>query len=273
VGGDEGEWFEVGYRICGVFCEDVTLDPPNITHFVVGGDTGVAWQWEGNERTIDGFRVYVDGLRMGEAPAEARGVHVPFEPGCERTHDVHMTAFRRHPGGDESPRSNTAVLHGIECPRTVRVTFQNLHTYSLPDDEESGGRLGPLWGYFRANGSHIGFDYEWRGYVFPGWAVGGWWLRNNRDYDIAVYFRDCRESPEHYSCPDLNFVDVEMGPYDDLTLEAVIYETDGWPGYMYHTVLDGELRLRPWEIDVGAYTIEDDRHDVDVTVVLGVWDN
>jgi hypothetical protein len=64
---------------------------------------------------------------------------------------------------------------------------------------------------------------------------------------------------------------VEVGPRDDLALQVVTYETDGWPGYGYHTVLDGELRLRPWEIEVGAYTIEDERGDADVTVVLGVW--
>jgi hypothetical protein len=62
-----------------------------------------------------------------------------------------------------------------------------------------------------------------------------------------------------------------VGPRDDLALQVVTYETDGWPGYGYHTVLDGELRLRAWEIEVGAYTIEDERRDADVTVVLGVW--
>ncbi len=278
VGGDEGQWFEVYYRICGVLCESVTLSPPNITHFAVGGDTRVVWQWEGNERTIDGFRVYVDGLRMGEAPAEARWTELSFEPGCERTYDVHMTAFRRHPGGDESPRSNTAVLLGIECPRTVRVTFQNLHTYDLPEDDDRRHRVGPLTGYFLANGARLYFDYAHHTEPPPPlWSsTGGWWLGANQDEDIARNFRYCNEDSRggDYVCPEVNFVDIPLGPYDDLSLRAVIEEWD-YEGYGYPvtTIFDGDLRLRPWEIDVGAYTIEDTRRILDVTVVLGVWDN
>jgi hypothetical protein len=266
-GGELGHWFEVTYRICPLFCEFVALEPPSILAYVVGGDVGVAWEWAGEEMMIDGFAVYVNGVRQGTAPPDARMTHIDFEPACEASYDLHVTAYRRHPGGEESPRSNTVALEGTECPRTVRVTFQNLHTYTLPDDEELDGRLGPLFGHFRANGANIGFDFEFH----DNYMYGGWWLRNNRDYNIAEYLRDCRASPEYYYCPDLNFVDVDLGPYDDLTLEAVIYETDGWPGYGYHTVLDGELTLRPWEIEVGAYTIEDERRDADVTVVLGMW--
>jgi len=266
-GGDEGHWFEVTYRICSVSCELVALEPPTILALVLGGNLGVAWEWEGQEGLIDGFALYVNGVRQGTAPPDARMTYVDFEPACEEGYDLHMTAFRDAPEEDESPPSCAHYLEGIECPRTVRVTFQSLQTYTLPDDEERDDRLGPLFGHFRANGANIGFDYE----CHEDYVMGGWWLRNNWDYNIAEYLRDCRESPEHYYCPDLNFVDVELGPYDDLTLEAVIYETDGWPGYGYHTVLDGVLTLRPWEIEVGAYTIEDERRDADVTVVLGVW--
>jgi hypothetical protein len=267
VGGDEGHWFEVSYRICSLSCELVTLEPPTVLALVLGGNLGVAWEWAGQEGLIDGFALYVNGVRQGTAPPDARMTYIDFDPACEEGYDLHMTAYRRAPEEDESPPSNAYYLEGIECPRTVRVTFQNLHTYSLPEDEERDGRLGPIFGHFRANGSYVGFDFEYR----DDFSFGGWWLRNNWDYSIAEWLRDCRESPEHYYCPDLNFVDVQLGPYDDLTLGAAIYETDGWPGYGYHTVLDGELRLRPWEIDVGAYTIEDERRDADVTVVLSMW--
>jgi hypothetical protein len=266
-GGEEGHWFEVTYRICSLSCELVDLEPPNILALVLGGNLGLAWEWEGQEGLIDGFALYVNGVRQGTAPPDARLTYIDFDPACEEGYDLHMTAYRRTPEEDESPPSNAHYLEGIECPRTVRVTFHTLHTYTLAEDEERDGRLGPLFGHFRANGANIYFDYEYR----DDFIFGGWWLRNNHDYNISERLRYCRESPEHYYCPDLNFVDVELGPYDDLTLEAVIYETDGWPEYGYHTVLDGELRLRPWEIDVGAFTIEDERGDADVTVVLGVW--
>jgi hypothetical protein len=267
LGGDLGHWFEVTYRICPLSCELAALEPPTIVAHVLGGNLGVAWEWEGQEGLIDGFAVYVDGVRQGIAPPDARVTYIDFDPACGESYDLYMTAYRAAPMEDESPPSNTVDLEGIECPRTVRVTFQALHTYTLPQDEERDGLLGPLFGHFRANGANIAFDYEYH----DAQQFGGWWLRNNRDYSIAEYFRGCRDSPEHYYCPDLNFVDVDLGPYDDLTLEAAIYETDGWPRYGYHTVLEGELRLRPWEIDVGAYTIEDERHDADVTVVLGTW--
>jgi hypothetical protein len=234
---------------------------------VQGGNLGVAWEWFGQEALIDGFALYVDGVRQGAAPSDARMTYIDFELACEEGYDLYVTAYRDPPEGDESPPSNAYYLEGIECPRMVRVTFHTLHTYTLAEDEERDGMLGPLFGHFRANGSNIGFDYEYR----DEFMFGGWWLRNNRDYNIAEYLRDCRASPEHYYCPDLNFVDVGLGPYDDLTLGATIYETDGWPGYGYYTVLDGELRLRPWEIEVGAYTIEDERGDADVTVVLSMW--
>jgi hypothetical protein len=237
-GGDEGHWFDVTYRICNFWCEFMELERPNIIAYVIGGNLGVAWEWEGDEGMITGFALYVDGVRQGTAPPDARVAYIDFEPACERSYDLDMTAYRDDPGGQESPPSNTADLEGIECPRRVRVEFYSLETGylgALGEDERFRRDYGPINGHFRANSG----DTEQR-LDFDAVNPGSWWgepttgfrLRNGREYLISDFFdwiwrrMNCMGECPDYSVPGHNYITVELGPSDDLTFGGTIFDHD-----------------------------------------------
>ncbi len=157
---DDGRWFSVRYRICPDFpCEPLPGPdaPENLTYghmswspllctllgrWIDGEgicpDEPVelrwfAWEWSGDETTIDGFRLYLNGamVQQIEDPT-ARSMfvdNVPSEPPCGWVDRYHLTAYHGPAGaGAESASSNSVDFEGPPCPRVVTVAFQELNT-------------------------------------------------------------------------------------------------------------------------------------------------
>lgn len=126
---DDGRWFSVTYRICPDFpCEPLPQPdaPENLTHghmswspllcALIRDWTGAelscaepvdlywfAWDWSGDETTIDGFRLYHNDnmLQQVEDPA-ARFMLIdkePSAPNCGLTDRYEVTAYQGSPPG------------------------------------------------------------------------------------------------------------------------------------------------------------------------------
>jgi hypothetical protein len=114
--GPDGHPFRVTYRLCVNSCEATVIPPPILTLYHYGGDAQLLWLWEGDRESIDGFRVYVNGIHACSQPPD-RYVHSirRYEPRCGRRNEFHVTAYR---GDQESSPSNPAYWtnRSTDCP-------------------------------------------------------------------------------------------------------------------------------------------------------------
>lgn len=123
------------------------------------------WDYEPepDEAAIDGFRIRLNGDVLWIEPPSARESYLPYEwlsPPCGRTYSFTVDAIR---GDDWSIPSNPVIIEGgaegsDECNRTLILTFENLETFQLPEDEGHDGWVGPLSGSFYAGEQEIRFD-------------------------------------------------------------------------------------------------------------------
>jgi hypothetical protein len=280
--GDEGHSFDVTYRICSPGCDPGVLNAPILVPVYARADNlpVLYWAWDGNEEEIDGFNVYVNGSLAAPVPKGDRHAQWFEGPACGETWVFQVSAYAGHAPRSpirESPLSNEQSLvggRGEPCRRIVRVTFRELRTWLLPEDDDSSADLvGPIDGFLRANDASLMSQFEWASHVWFGWGTwGGWFIADAREYEIADWVAHMRLDPDHY--PErffTNYVTVELGPDEDLEVWAQINDCDGyWDRWGYQTLFDGRRTWSGDEIASGEYVILGPRRYMDLTVELEV---
>jgi hypothetical protein len=245
--GRDGHYFRVKYRICVGACEPAALPAPYIhTVYRPIGEAAhrIAWTWDGDDAAISGFNLYVNGNLWTSVGHFRSFTLYNLEPVCGERLELSMTAY----SGDalapdlESPRSNTIVLEGPACPRSVRVTFLEIQTHALPadppgmdDDSCWSTQVGPI-------------DVIWSvsdawSYLYPTYGrglcrfgkecnrIGGYCLHPNTTSSITDIIEVCRGNREHErdlwtECPNNEFTQVALGHDDDLLVTAEIEDND-----------------------------------------------
>jgi hypothetical protein len=275
--GPEGDQFRVEYRICEGSCEEALFAPPSLALITFGpvgeGPVMLHWNWDGDEEQISGFRVYVNGAFVRAVGTDVRLFADYHEheitdlwPSCGERMEFEVTAYSGAAGVPEreSPRSNPQVWEGEDCQRTVLVTFLSLETSGL------GSRKGPIKGTFLANDQTLFPDWRGRPPTFDSTDDTRRYLEPGRTYDLADLFDDIET--EGLSClggnctdnyaPEINFVEVELGPHDSLTFGGNIWDDDG------HRIFDGSDSIRPGEIIPGPHSVVD--RGIELTVLIDV---
>jgi hypothetical protein len=237
--GSPGRSFEAKYRLCAHSCEQAAFATPSIALWHMGGQLRLYWRWDGDESVIQGFKLYVNGNFYAGLRRDIRSfeLHGGLLPACGERLEFQMTAYSGATldPDRESPRSNIRFLQGPPCPRTVRVTFDRLRTYNLedgdPDRNWDERRLGPISGSFCAQGSteaclnFNGSDYP-DGLMLQSGHTHS--IRGLFDWILAEMSMPSGGSDRRlgYRAPQSNFVTVDLGLGDDLTILGVIFETD-----------------------------------------------
>lgn len=239
--GDAGHSFEVKFRLCLRSCESSTFPPPDLRlrEIRVGRFPArdyLAWDWSGDEDDITGYKLYVNGNRRARIDA-ARPNRVRlslYDPPCGETYEYYVVAYRARVDGfndRDSPPSNVVTARGEACPRQVRVTFREMFIGSnMPDDFGANG--GPFYGTFWASGIREE-KLEWR----DGECHSFLWVCDCRGYEYAVdgavatLFSGIRATGPELSgwnmyAPEVNYVIVELGRDDDLTVGVKVMDED-----------------------------------------------
>jgi hypothetical protein len=257
-GGDQGHSFRAQYRICADSCEEAAFAPPLLLLTEIGPPGGgdpyirvLTWRWDGDESMISEFRLYVNGSFYRAFRPDQRSWELPsdLEPACGERLEFQMTASEGPTPvpNRESPPSNTLVLEGPPCPRTVRVTFLHIQTHDLPADPPDIYRdacwdtdVGPInmgWSATGSDSSRLWSTYG-QGLCRIGHncrRIGGYCLHPNTRHSITDIIERCRYIRDELShdrypygpkCPNNNFVDVTLGPNDDLVVHASISDMD-----------------------------------------------
>jgi hypothetical protein len=269
-GGTEGRSFHAKYRLCLYSCETGGLPPPSLSVVDSGLGHQLVWDWGGVPGEIAGFKLYVNGAFNGNTfDRDVRTWALPesWEPSCTERVEFQLTAYSFNPFDPEreSPRSNTLVLEGPPCPRTVRVTFDQLETYDLGGEQRMDGNVGPIWGGFAANDETLGFD----ACDYP----DGYALSASSSYSIQRFFDTIWDwklgcmgdrCPD-YDAPDANYVTVEVGGDESLTIGGYINDQDYTS---YERLFNGWHSIEPGEIVPGPLEIRDGQ--VQLTVQIDV---
>jgi len=233
-----GLTFLVDYRICEGSCEESPLPPPFA--WQVGTwlneqlvDRWVAWQWEGDEESIDEFRIrYNCYNRRGDwwrgamlrAPKTDRLISIlAFEPTCLNTCEWSVNAYRASDGA-RSPQSNIALVDVGPCPRGRTVTVDFEWFSPIPAVDGRGPIYGDIWAneevlsFDGADSSHCGgfHDYEC-GYYTRGRTPMGEMFHAIRQLQSGC-------SGCSYDAPSSTFAMVSLPEGDSLTLGFNIWE-------------------------------------------------
>jgi hypothetical protein len=269
-GATEGRSFHVKYRLCLNSCETGGLPAPTLTSVDSGLGHQLIWDWGGAPGEIVGFKLYVNGAFNGNTfDRDVRTWVVPdsLEPACTERVEFELTAYSFNPftPDQESPRSNTLVLEGPPCSRTVQVTFDRLDTFDLRDESRMDGSLGPISGCFGANDENLFFDatdYP-DGFVLSPWSVYSIQSIFDRvwDWKLGCAGGDC----PGYDAPDGNSVTVELGPDDSLTIGGYIDDQDR---RVYERVFNGSHSIEFGDIVPGPLEIRDQQ--IQLTVQIDV---
>jgi hypothetical protein len=186
-----------------------------------------------------------------------------------------MTAFGGHPfhPDQESPSSNLVPWDGVPCPRTVRVTFDELMTHNLANLQENEeadrivGSAGPIGGNLWVQGTSredITFDA----------ADGhqGYYVYSDDSHSIQEIFDWIRgeEGDAEYEASASRYATVQLGPEDDLTIGANIWDEDG---QSYQWVFRASERIAAGEIATGSYAIEDSARETVLLYRIEVWES
>jgi hypothetical protein len=255
---DDGRWFRVVYRICPDYpCEPrpVPPAPENLVQTTTcpcafplscPGDCAFvdafAWDWSGDEATIDGFRLYRNDTMLVEEPdPSARVMGLPagyFDPPCGEEWNYHLTAYQGPPGvGVESDPSNVLTYTGPACPTTVVVTFEELYTGCI--------LLDPCPAYPPCDTCSVHNFYMWLG-------ANGEVIERNPIWGPPFM--------TSYGVLPLNdmmhlgdaSVTVELDAADNLTFGLAAVDYDFGPPW-YELLLAGGRTLTPAEVVTGDY--------------------
>jgi hypothetical protein len=264
--GPDGETFSARYRICSPTCDETALAPPILDP--PGGDI-IRWHWDGNEEWIDGFVMFVNGTMYDAheqiAPSRRSLDISDFDPECGEVFEFQIFAF----GGDtadgtyrQSPHSNSQYRRGGTCPRTVLVTFLSMDPFAL------GSRQGPISGTFWANDVSLIAEFRDGPPSFDATDEIEHYIEPGHFFNIADLFSEIESyasghpfSTWNYA-PSVNYVEVELGPYEDLTFGANISKEGGGSAF------EGDAFIHAGEIVPGEYVVYD--NGINMTVLVDV---
>lgn len=273
VGGDDGRWFEVEYRLCAGSCDAATFPPPALT--LEGGL--LTWDWVGESGALGGYAVYEDGNRIALLAGSWATVSMDIRsraPLCGGSHEYTVVAIGRD--RRESIPSNAVAWDAEPCPRVVRVTFESLTTFSLGDDEWWADGVGPILGNFSASGS-TSEVLSFNAVDYGEWAwdrIRGYRLLDTRHYPVQSIFDQIwtwiggsMSSP--YRAPEHDWVTIELGPGDDLTFGAQVIDADS--GNPSDTLFDARRTIPAEDVRPGRYRLWDRNIElaVQIDVVVG----
>ena len=243
----EGHNFTVRYHLCSPSCDATEFQPPVITRYTTDGRRiHLYWDWEGDIRSIQGFKMYLNGSLIQWFPPdqrdwiwEQRGVY------CVDEWEFHLTSFGgpdAHAPDIESPPGNSIVWDSVPCQKQVRVTFETINLHDPPTDEGGEHNPGPLSGSFvasaGANMEALGFDAtHCPRFPFPPFEDCFGFKLPAGEYSIQHIFDRIHEVHDactpHLPChgwyfhaPTTGTVTIEINPDDDLTLRARIVDSD-----------------------------------------------
>ena len=271
----DGNFFATWYRICSPACDETSLPAPILAPITMGpigdGPYTLRWQWEGNEELIEGFLMSINGTfydAYSNIGTERRSLDIAeFKPSCGEVLEFNMYAGREFTGlfpMIHSPRSNTQIWDGGNCPRTVLVSFATLDTsgFSL--------RRGPIQGTFVANDTALIADFRSGPPSFDAWDDTKRYLDPGEIYNIATLFADIER--EATSCigssctrnyaPTTNYLEIDLGPRETLTFGGRLF-ADG-----SGRIFEAYESIAPDEIVPGPYTISDG--GIELTVYIDV---
>lgn len=79
-----------------------------------------AWDWTGDEATIDGFRFYIDGKPM-DLPADVRKVSCAEADVMQGQHEAWVTVFNAVGESDPSNKVKFTFLTTVPAPAVLRL--------------------------------------------------------------------------------------------------------------------------------------------------------
>ncbi|MCK6583199.1 MAG: Ig-like domain-containing protein [Anaerolineales bacterium] len=243
----EGHNFNVRYHLCSPTCEATEFAPPVITRHTIDRDRiHLYWDWEGEIRSIQGFKLYLNGNFIGYYPPEVRDTTWRHSGGyCVHEWEFSLTAFGGpdpSPPDVESPRSNSVIWDSVPCQMQIRVQFETINLHSPPADEGGERKPGPLSGSFLAasgaNLEAVNFDaIHCPRFPFPPFEDCFGFKLSAGEYPIQRILErvhevqdDCRTGlPCHghyFHASSSDTVTIFVNPGDDLTLRARIVDAD-----------------------------------------------
>jgi len=269
--GPDGEAFQARYRICSPSCEESDFQAPILDPLTFGprgeGPFNIRWRWDGTEDWITGFKLYVNGTFVDLIEPHVRSLDIEaYQPLCGEIIEFEMTAFTELDDAPnrESPRSNTRVWDGLNCPRSVLVTFLSFDTGA-----GLGSRQGPISGTFYANDQSLIAEFKDGPPSFDATDDTERYLDPGRIYNISELFSSIET--ESASCfgtctsnyaPSVNYIEVELGPREALTFGANIWKEGGGRAF------EGDAYVPAGEIVPGEYVVYD--NGINMTVLVDV---
>jgi hypothetical protein len=201
----------------------------------------LAWDWTGDEATIDGFRLYRnDTMLLENTDPSARAMVLPpeyFDPPCGEEWNYHLTAYKGPAGvGVESDPSNVLTYTGPPCAINVVVTWETLYTGCI--------KMDPCAGFPPCDTCRVPNFHMWA------WANGELLER------APIWGPPFMQSYSELPMDDLMHlgdasVTVELDPMDNLSLGLAAVDWD--PGPTYSLLLFGARTLAPAEVATGDY--------------------
>jgi len=248
TGGEPGgHGFTVRYHLCSPSCDATEFQPPVITRYTTDGRRiHLYWDWDGDIRSIQGFKLYMNGNFIRWFPPNERdATWEQIGAYCVDEWEFHMTAFGGpdpHNPDVESPPGNSIVWDTMPCQKHIRVTFETINLHNPPADEGGAHNPGPLSGSFiaaaGANMETLSFDaVHCLRFPFPpfeecfGMKLGAGMHSIQQIFDRIHQARDaCTPGlpchARHYSAASTDTVEIDANPGDDLTIRARIRDTD-----------------------------------------------
>jgi len=258
---DPNNMFVINYRVCSPTCSDTPFPAPVLSLVARADGRHLTWRWEGDRNQIDGFFVYMNGTRRIVSPDTTDMLLEPYRggggitlPPCGDAYLYQVSAFFDfNPftgiARQESPHSNGVSFRAspenvVECPYRVRVRFERLVVpgFSVTDQGRHDS-VGPVAGFisvWASNGSSGRLSF--RGGNCPGMNPSfcyGVRIRPNTSTRILDLFQEIADlkgeacergsvACGNYEVPSplVNYVDIEMGGDDELSIGSQIIDID-----------------------------------------------
>ncbi len=265
-----GHSFRVRYHLCNPSCEQTALQPPVITRYTPDRDRiYLDWDWEGDIRTIAGFKLYVNGNFVQEIPREERRISWRQGGGvlCLDEWEFHLTAYGgpdAHEPDIESSPGNSIFWEGVPCEKHIRVTFETMNLHNPPQDEGGHRTPGPLYGSFDVTTGgtihSLSFDAvecvpfpfppfeRCYGYKLNGGEHGVQWLFDSIHHSIDGCTPGLPCHARSFSASDTDTLTVQVNPGDDLTIGAHIVDVDEGPLNDNDVLFNGHITLDTGEL-------------------------
>ncbi|GEM_PF-3168543 len=258
---DPSSMFLIEYRVCSPTCSGIPFPAPVLSIVNRADGRHLTWRWDGDRNQLDGFFIYMNGTRRIVGPDTTDILLEPYRggggitlPPCGDSYLYHVSAFFDfNPftgiARQESPRSNGVSFMAspenvAECPYRVRIVFERLIVPDISvNDQGQHDSVGPVAGFisvWASNGSSSRLSF--RGGNCPGIHPAfcyGVRIRPNSSISIMSLFQEIAERKseacEHGSSmcgnyevpsPLVNYVDIEMGGDDELSIGAQIIDID-----------------------------------------------